>query len=95
MTGLQEISVVHLGKEVSPFNTLLFGLRVAPRIFTLFLKPAVACLRNRGPCLPGRLARPHAVAATGQEVTSLLEYLGWVVNYNKTDISGTQIHMFL
>ena len=91
-----------VGTEVYQFKTLPFGLSVAPKIFTETLRPVLGLLRSRGikihaylddwlgRALSQRLANHH-----GTEVIQLLTHLGWVVNWEKTDISGTQTPIFL
>ena len=91
-----------VGTRVFQFKTLPFGLSVAPRIFTLILRPVVAHLRSLGILVHAYLddwlgrALSRALAVShGEEVTRLLEFLGWVLNLLKTDLSGTQLPVFL
>ena len=91
-----------VGNDVYQFKTLPFGLSVSPRTFTYVLKPVVALLRERGikvhaylddwlgRSLARSLARSH-----GREAAELLTYLGWVINWEKSDLSGTQSPVFI
>ena len=91
-----------VGKDIFQFRTLPFGLSVAPRIFTYVLKPVVALLREKGIKVHaylddwlGRSLAQTLATAHGREVTELLTYLGWVVNWEKSDLSGTQTPVFI
>ena len=91
-----------VGTEVYQFKTLPFGLSVAPKIFTETLRPVLGLLRSRGIKIHaylddwlGRALSQLLANHHGKEVTQLLMYLGWVVNWEKTDISGTQSPIFL
>ena len=91
-----------VGAEVFQFKTLPFGLSIAPRVFTSVLKPILALLRSRGIKLHaylddwlGRALSQLAAQGEGTQVTNLMEYLGWIINWEKTNINGTQTPIFL
>ena len=84
------------------FACLPFGLATAPRVFTKLMKPVVAMLRQRGVRLiiylddmlimaeSTSLALHHAASAL-----NLLESLGFVVNYHKSQLIPSQQIEFL
>ena len=91
-----------VGREVFQFRTLPFGLSVAPRIFTLTLRPVIALLRSQGIRVHaylddwlGRALSQSMAHSHGLEVIQLLVRLGWVINWDKSDISGSQTVVFL
>ena len=84
------------------FACLPFGLATAPRVFTKLMKPVVAALRQRGICLIIYLddilimAESEALALHHAASTlNLLEGLGFIVNYNKSQLTPCQSIEFL
>ncbi|CAG7820539.1 unnamed protein product [Allacma fusca] len=81
------------------FTCLCFGLNIAPRIFTKILRPVVGYLRSLGheSCvylddifLLGR--NEYSCLGNVAHTRSFLEYLGLVINYDKSNlIPSTQI----
>ena len=72
---------------VYQFRTLSFGLSVAPRIFTLILKPVLARLRAQGICVQGYLddwinrgLSPPQTKCNTDTVIWLFTELGWIIN---------------
>lgn len=84
------------------FLCLPFGLASAPRLFTKILKPVVGLLRKQGIRLIIYLDDILLMAPTAEELTrhikltvSLLELLGFVINYTKSQLSPVQSIEFL
>ena len=84
------------------FACLPFGLATAPRVFTKLIKPVVAALRQRGVRLIIYLddilimAESQALALHHAASTlNLLEGLGFIVNYNKSQLIPCQSIEFL
>lgn len=80
-------------KQIYQFNCLPFGLNCAPLLFTKIMKPVLSMLRSKGWIsviylddflLMGKtpLECRNNVSAT----ISLLESLGFIINYNKSSI---------
>lgn len=84
------------------FQCLPFGLCSAPFVFTKLMKPVTTFLRNRGHllviylddllCINGSYL---GCAQKVEEVLSFLESLGFVINYDKSDIFPSQQKTFL
>ena len=79
------------------FCVLPFGISTAPRVFSKILKPVIALLRTRGMCLIIYLNDLLIAAGTytdclnhTKQVISLLESLGFRINYEKSVIIPTQ-----
>jgi hypothetical protein len=84
------------------FQTMPFGLNVAPRIFTKLLKPVVAWLRGQGIRLIVYLddllliAPSHVNLNRHKKLTiDLLESLGFLINYRKSMLVPSQTIQFL
>jgi hypothetical protein len=84
------------------FACLPFGLATAPRVFTILMKPVVAALRQRGIRLVIYLddilimAESQALALHHAASTlNLLEGLGFIVNYKKSQLVPCQKIDFL
>ena len=84
------------------FACLPFGLATAPRVFTKLMKPVVAALRQRGIrliiYLDDILIMAESEALTLHHAAStlnLLEGLGFIVNYNKSQLTPCQSIEFL
>lgn len=87
---------------VYEFCTMPFGLSSAPWAFTKIMRSVVAALRNKGIKLIVYLddmliigPDPAAVLRDFQIVSSLLESLGFVINWDKSVTSPAQIMEFL
>ena len=84
------------------FMCLPFGLASAPRIFIKILKPIVGLLRKQGVRLVIYLDDILLMASTTETLThhveltvALLELLGFVVNYQKSQLNPVQSLEFL
>ena len=84
------------------FTCLPFGLSSAPRTFTMVMKPLVAYLRSLGIRLVIYLDDMLILAQTKEEllkwrsiVLDLLENLGFLINYKKSEFEPTQSLIFL
>lgn len=84
------------------FQSLPFGLASAPRVFTKLLKPVMAVLRRQGircivyidDLLLLSQSRAELHAAT-RAVLSLLTYLGFIINWEKSVLEPRQCLRFL
>ena len=84
------------------FTCLPFGLSSAPRTFTKLLKPVVAFLRQRGVRLVIYIDDILIMADTKEKAAAhliltldVLEYLGFLINYDKSIVEPTQLIDFL
>ncbi|CAB4031124.1 Hypothetical predicted protein, partial [Paramuricea clavata] len=84
------------------FMCLPFGLASAPRVFTKILKPIVGLLRKQGIRLIIYLDDILLIASTAETLShyvtltvALLELLGFVVNYQKSQLNPVQSLEFL
>ena len=84
------------------FKCLPFGLSSAPRVFTKMMRPAIAWLRQLGCKTITYLDDNLLMAPTKEEariqiklMISLLEPLGFVINYQKSVLEPTQRIDFL
>ena len=87
-----------VNKQVYHFTCLPFGLATSPREFTKLLRPVVALLRQRGVKLHVYLDDwlIHADTPEQAQMTiSLLQFLGWIINYKKSDLTPSQDFQFL
>ena len=87
---------------VYQFRVLPFGLNQAPRIFTFFLRPVVAFLREHGQRLYAYLDNWMFRACWESRMPYitrvsilLLQDLGWLINWEKTNLLPRQILEFL
>ena len=87
---------------VYQFKSLPFGLNVAPRIFTLILKPVLAHLRRKGIRVHGYLDDwinrglfPDQSRRNTAVIIQLLTELGWVINWDKSILDPNQDFIFL
>ncbi|KZR96378.1 Uncharacterized protein APZ42_009313, partial [Daphnia magna] len=85
-------------RSLYEYLCLAFGLCSAPRVFTKLLKPVVAFLRGRGIRLIIYLDdllflnQSHDGLLLDQKVViGLLEFLGFIINYEKSVIVPLQI----
>ena len=84
------------------FQCLPFGLSSAPRVFTKLLKPVVALLRARGiRCilfLDDMLVMDQTIQGVkkaSHEIVSLLQVLGFQINWEKSVLTPTQVIQYL
>ena len=84
------------------FACLPFGIASAPRVFTKILNPVIGLLRKQGICLIIYLDDFLLMASTEETLSyhvtlmvTLLEMLGFVVNYQKSQLNPTQSIEFL
>ena len=84
------------------FACLPFGIASAPRVFTKILKPVIGLLRKQGIRLIIYLDDFLLMASTEETLSyhvtltvTLLEMLGFVVNYQKSQLNPTQLIEFL
>ena len=84
------------------FTCLPFGLSSVPRTFTKLLKPLVAYLREKGICLIIYIDDILLLADTKEKATlallttlNLLEFMGFLVNYEKSVLVPSQRIEFL
>jgi Reverse transcriptase (RNA-dependent DNA polymerase) len=88
--------------EIYQFLCLPFGLSSAPRLFTKILKPAIAYLRKQGFRLVIYLDDMLLIGSSKEEVAlatrravTILECLGFVINWEKSSTSPAQLIEFL
>ena len=84
------------------FVTILFGLNVAPRVFTKLMKPVITWLRCQGVrmiiFLDDILVLAPTIDALNQHARmtiNLVESLGFLINYKKSTLVPTQRILFL
>lgn len=84
------------------FQCLPFGLSSAPYVFTKLMRPVTAYLRNRGHLMVIYLDDILSIDSTykscskkANEIITLLENLGFMINYAKSDIKPSQRKVFL
>ena len=84
------------------FVTMPFGLNVAPRVFTKLMKPVTSWLRGQGVrmiiFLDDILVLAPTIETLNQHARmtiSLLESLGFLINYQKSTLVPTQRILFL
>ena len=91
-----------VNKRVYQFTCLPFGLATSPREFTKLLRPVVALLRKQGVRLHVylddwliRADTPEQANQHAQMTIRFLQYLGWVINYEKSDLVPSQDFEFI
>ena len=91
-----------VNKQVYQFTCLPFGLATSPREFTKLLRPVVALLRQRGVKLHVYLDdwlihadTPEQAQLHAQTTISVLQFLGWIINYEKSDLTPSQDFQFI
>lgn len=84
------------------FNAMPYGLSVAPRVFTKLMKEVVNCLRNKGYRSVIYLDDILCIGRTYLEcqdnvnkTLDLLRCLGFVVNFDKSNLKPRQVCRFL
>ena len=100
--GRTEVFAFVVNKQVYHFTCLPFGLATSPREFTKLLRPVVALLRQRGVKLHVYLDdwlihadTPQQAQLQAQTTISVLQFLGWIINYEKSDLTPSQDFQFL
>ena len=91
-----------VNKQVYQFTCLPFGLAISPREFTKLLRPVVVLLRQRGVKLHVylddwliRADTPKQAQLHAQTTISVLQFLGWIINYEKSDLTPSQDFQFI
>ena len=91
-----------VNKRIYQFTCLLFGLATLPREFTKLLRPVVALLRRWGVRLHVYLYdrliyadTPEQAQLHAQMTISVLQFLGWIINYEKSDLTPSQDFQFI
>ena len=91
-----------VNKKVYQFTCLPFGLVTSPREFTKLLRPVVALLRQQGVKLQVyldnwliRADTPEQAKLHAQTTIRVLHFLGWIINYEKSDITPSQDFQFI
>ena len=86
-----------VNKQVYQFTGLPFGLATSPREFTKLLRHVVALLRQQGMKLHVylddwliRADTPEQAKLHAQMTISVLQFLGWIINYEKSDLVPSQ-----
>ena len=89
-------------EQLYQFNSLPFGLSSAPFIFTKIIKPIINFLRNNGIRLVVYLDDFLIIGSSVEEckrhthyTTSLLHFLGFIINWKKSDVEPKQNCKFL
>ena len=83
-----------VNKKVYQFTCLPFGLATSPREFTKLLRPVVSLLRQQGVKLHVylddwliRADTPEEAQLHSQTIIKVLQFLGWIINFEKSDLS--------
>ena len=91
-----------LGDKTFQFTAMLFALNLAPRLFTKIMKPVVASLRSQGVRLIIYLDDILIIASSIETLNhhktlaiDLLESLGFLINYKKSNLTPSQQIVFL
>ena len=91
-----------VNKKVYQFTCLPFGLATSPREFTKLLRPVVLLLRQQGVklhvCLDDWLIRadtPEEAQLHAQTTIKVLQFLGWIINFEKSDLTPSQDFQFI
>ena len=99
---LAKVSSFHLGHKHFIFLGLPFGLSSAPRIFTKLLKPVATFLRKQGYRIIIHLDGFPLLASSKEEALrltqmtlSLLQSVGFLINWTKSTLSPVQSRTYL
>ena len=91
-----------VNKRTCQFSCLPFGLATSPWEFTKLLRPVVALSRQRGVMLHVYLDdwlihadTPEQAQLHAQMTISLLQYLGWIINFEKSNQTPSQDFQFI
>ena len=88
--------------KVYQFTCLPFGLATSPREFTMLLRPVVSLLRQQGVKLHVylddwliRADTPEQAQLHAQTTIRVLQFLGWIINFEKSDLTPSQDFQFI
>ena len=91
-----------VNKKVYQFTCLPFGLATSPREFTKLLRPVVSLLRQQGVKLHVylddwliRADTPEEAQLHSQTTIKVLQFLGWIINFEKSDLTPSQDFQFI
>ena len=91
-----------VNKKVYQFTCLPFGLATSPREFTKLLRPVVLLLRQQGVKLHVylddwliRADTPEQAQLHAQTTIRVLQFLGWIINFEKSDLTPSQDFQFI
>ena len=91
-----------VNKKVYQFTCLPFGLATSPREFTKLLRPVVSLLRQQGVKLHVYLDdwlisadTPEQAQLQAQTTIKVLQFLGWIINFEKSDLTPSQDFQFI
>ena len=91
-----------VNKKVYQFTCLPFGLATSPREFTKLLRPVVSLLRQQGVKLHVylddwliRADTPEEAQLRAQTTIKVLQFLGWIINFEKSDLRPSQDFQFI
>ena len=91
-----------VNKKVCQFTCLPVGLATSPCEFTKLLRPVVALLRQQGVKLHIylddwliRADTPEQAQLHAQTTIRVLQFLGWIINYEKSDLTPSQDFQFI
>ena len=91
-----------VNKKVYQFTCLPFVLATSPQEFTKLLQPVVALLRQQGVKLHIylddwliRADTPKQAKLHAQTTIRVLQFLGWIINYEKSDLTPSQDFQFI
>ena len=91
-----------VNKKVYQFTCLPFGLATSPREFTKLLRPDVSLLRQQGVKLHVylddwliRADTPEEAQLHSQTTIKVLQFLGWIINFEKSDLTPSQDFQFI
>ena len=93
---------LHIQGQSLQFRAMCFGLNIAPRVFTKLLDPVASHLRSRGIRLHRYLddwlfrgQSPEAVSSATAQALDLFARLGFIVNFQKSDLVPRTSFVFL
>ena len=87
-----------VNKKVYQFTCLPFGLATSPREFTKLLRPVVSLLRQLHVYLDDWLIRadtPEQAQLHTQTTIKVLQFLGWIISFEKSDLTPSQDFQFI
>ena len=91
-----------VNKKVYQFTCLPFGLATSPQEFTKLLRPVVSLLRQQGVKLHVylddwliRADTPEEAQLHAQTTIKVLQFLGWIINFEKSDLTPSQDFQFI
>ena len=91
-----------VNKKVYQFTCLPFGLATSPREFTKLLRPVISLLRQQGVKLHVylddwliRADTPEEAQLHAQTTIKVLQILGWIINFEKSDLTPSQDFQFI